>query len=221
MVAAEITTDLVNLAIGLAWPVVIGAIAWRLLPTLRRVLASRGFTIHAGGMEISVQEASDALGERVEDLREQVLALKARLESGGAEAASAPIAQGLPGLAAVLWVDDYPENNAFEVEALQRKDVRVLQASTTDEGLRMLDAHPDTAALITDMGRTEDGRTKDEAGLELIAAARERRPELPILVYASAPAIARSGGKALAAGASCVTSSATELFDRLGRIGLR
>jgi CheY-like chemotaxis protein len=226
--AADVTTDLVELLTGLAWPVVIGVILWRLLPQIKQVLQSRGFTINAGGMEISVQEASETLGERVEDLREQLSALKARVEAGGpgteeaaAGAPALPMADGLRGLAAILWVDDHPENNVFEVEALRRKDVRVLQAKTTEEGLRALDAHPEIAALITDMGRVEDGRPKLEAGVELIKAVRERRPELPILVYASAPAVARSGDNARAAGATHVTSSATELLDALGRIGLR
>jgi CheY-like chemotaxis protein len=221
-------SEAVDLLTGLAWPVLVGLVVWKLLPSIRRVIDSRGFTIHAGGMEISVQEASQALGERLEDLREQLSALRAEVEHGASgaalesapvTAAASPIATGLAGLAAVLWVDDYPENNAFEVETLRRKDVRVLQAGSTDEGVRMLDDHPEIAALITDMGRKENGRVHDEAGVDLIELALARRPELPVLVYASAPAIARSGEKARAAGARIATASATELLDALGRIG--
>ena len=225
--AADLTTDVVDLLTGLAWPVVAGVVLWRLLPTIRRVLASRGFTINAGGMEISVQQASENLTERIEDLREQLSALKETVEEAQpaaareATGAPSPIAAGLPSLHVVLWVDDFPENNAFEVDALRRKGVRVLQARTTAEGLRLLDAHPDTSAVITDMGRTEDGHAVDEAGIELVQRVRERRPELPVFVYASAPAVARTRAKALAAGATFVTSSATELLEALGRAGLR
>ena len=220
--AADITTDAVDLLTGLAWPVLIGLALWRLLPTIREVLASRGFTIHAGGMEISVQQASDNLTERIEDLREQVSALKAGsagLESMPADAS--PIAAGLPELRAVVWVDDYPENNAYEVDVLRRKGVAVHQARTTAEGLRLLDDRADVAAVITDMGRTEDGVTKDTAGLELIAQVRQRQPQLPVLVYASAPTVARTREAALAEGATFVTASATELLEALGRAGLR
>ena len=225
--AADFSTDVVELITGVAWPLVIGVAIWRLLPTIKRVLASRGFTINAGGMQISVQQASENLTERLEDLREQVSALKAHVEAGGPSATSesspawSPIAEGLPGLSAVIWVDDFPENNAYEVDTLRRKGVRVLQAGTTSEGLRLLDSHPDTSAIITDMGRTEDGQAKDKAGIELIAQVRERRPELPVLVYASAPAVARTRTAALEAGATFVTSSATELLEELGRAGLR
>ena len=225
--AAALSTDRVDLITGVAWPLVIGVAVWRLLPTIKRVLSSRGFTINAGGMEISVQQASENLTERLEDLREQVSSLKAHLDAGGpaaageATAAASPISEGLSRLSAVVWVDDYPENNAFEVDSLRRKGVRVFQARSTPEGLRLLDSHPDTSAVITDMGRTEDGETKDEAGLELIASVRERRPELPVLLYASAPAIARTRASALEAGAAIATSSATELLEELGRVGLQ
>lgn len=222
LLAADITTDAVDLLTGLAWPVLIGLVVWRLLPAIREVLASRGFTIHAGGMEISVQQASDNLTERIEDLREQVSALKAGstgLESTAADAS--PIAAGLPELRAVVWVDDYPENNAYEVDVLRRKGVAVHQARTTAEGLRLLDDRADVAAVITDMGRTEDGVTKDTAGLELIAQVRRRQPQLPVLVYASAPTVARTREAALTDGATFVTSSATELLEALGRAGLR
>lgn len=220
--AVDITTDVVDLLTGLAWPVVAGVVLWRLLPAIRGVLASRGFTISAGGMQISVQQASENLTERIEDLREQLSALKETVDGDGARdatGAASPIAEGLPGLAAVLWIDDFPENNAFEVDALRRKNVRVLQGRSTAEGLRLLDSHPETSAVITDMGRTEDGHADDEAGIELTTRVRERDPELPVLVYASAPAVARTRAKALDAGATFVTSSATELLEALARTG--
>jgi CheY-like chemotaxis protein len=221
---ASLRTDLVDLVTSLAWPVVIGLIVWKLLPTVRKVIASRSFTVTAGGMSISVQEASQQLGERLEDVREQVSALKAQVEGAAppeADGAASPITRGLPGLRAVLWVDDYPENNAFEVESLVRRGVRVLQARSTAEALGIADGRPDVDVAITDMGRREDGAERPQAGIELTTLLRERRPDLPILVYASAPAVARSRDAATAAGASFVTSSATELLDELGRIGLR
>jgi CheY-like chemotaxis protein len=223
IVGADISTDVVDLMTGLAWPVLLAVVIWRLMPLIRDVLASRGFTVHAGGMEISVQEASTALGERIEDVREQVSAIKQQLDGSTGESdsrRSSPLAQGLPALSSVIWVDDFPENNAFEVETLRRKGVRVTQARSTTDALRRLDAQPSFSAVITDMGRTENGESKSEAGIDLIAGVRERDPDVPIFVYASAPAIARSGPSALTAGATFATSSATELLEALGRLGL-
>ena len=42
-----------------------------------------------------------------------------------------------------------------------------------------------------------------------------------MLVYASAPTVARTREEALTDGATFVTSSATELLEALGRAGLR
>src|SRR3954447_1077558 len=91
--------DAVDLITGLAWPVVVGVVLWRLLPTFRDIIRSRAFTVTAGGMEISVQQASDQLASRLDDVREQVSALTTD---------SVDPTEGLQRLRRVLWVDDYP-----------------------------------------------------------------------------------------------------------------
>jgi CheY-like chemotaxis protein len=203
-------SDFVDLVTGLAWPVVVGLVLWRLLPGIRDVIRSRGFTVSAGGMEISVQAASDQLATRLDDVRDQVAALKS-----GAPAAEAT-GEGIRELKRVLWVDDYPQNNAFEMDALQRKGVDVLVAKRTAEALGLLKAHPDVRAVISDLGRDDDGQ---DAGVQLLRALAERGEDLPVLIYSSAPAVARWGDAARAAGARLVTSSATELMDTLAHLG--
>lgn len=63
---------------SLAWPVLAGVALLVLLPTVRRIIASRGFTVKFGGAKISVQEASDQLRRQVEDLQDHVVELKQR-----------------------------------------------------------------------------------------------------------------------------------------------
>ena len=202
--------DAVNLLTGLAWPVLIGFVIWQLLPNIRSVLQSRSFSVKAGGMEISVQDASDQVARRLEDLREQVSTLRA-------QTGDAPGPDGLQKLHTVLWVDDYPENNAFEVDALLRNHIDVIQAKSTSEAVgkavgRKMDA------VITDMGRTGEG---ENAGLDLLRTLKDHEIDAPVIVYASAAAVARTRDEARELGAVCVTSSATELLDMLSRLGLR
>jgi hypothetical protein len=42
-----------------AWPIMIGNVLWRMWPSIRKIIDSRGFTVKYGGMEVSVQDASD------------------------------------------------------------------------------------------------------------------------------------------------------------------
>ena len=162
-------------------------------------------------MEISVEDVSLKIKGQLDDLREQISALKA--QQGDAE--SVPIGEGLRNLRAVLWVDDYPENNAFERDALLRKQITVVQAASTREAIGKATSRS-FDAIITDMGREADG---EDAGLELLKALKEHNIAAPVIVYASAPAVARTRAAALALGASCVTSSGTELLGMLAAVG--
>jgi CheY-like chemotaxis protein len=226
-VGASSGENVVNLVTGLAWPVLVGVILWRLLPSIRDVVRSRAFTVKAGGMEISVQQASDQLASRLEDLREHVIGLGEQVApDAGAEAGESPegVAAAAAGgtvaprrLQTLLWVDDYPENNAFEVDTLKRKGVDVIQAATTDEALGAVRGGRSVDVIVTDMGRQGEG---DDAGLKLLRALRDLGITTPVIVYASAPAVARTRSQALELGAMSATSSATELFDLLARLGL-
>jgi CheY-like chemotaxis protein len=223
-------SEVVDSLVGLGWVLLVVFVVWKLLPTIRTVVASRSLTIKAGGAEISVQQASDTLAQSVEDLREQLTALKAQVEAAGTIAepegamdakAASPIAAGVPKLRRVLWVDDHPENNVYEVQSLRRKDVAVDQVTSTAEGLSALFHAPGRYdVVITDMGRRENDHDVPNAGLDFIERVREEDATTPIFVYASAAAVNRWEDAITAAGGNGVTSSATELLAMIGRVGL-
>jgi CheY-like chemotaxis protein len=230
VVVADFAGDVRSLT-GVAWVLVVAVVIWKLLPTIRKVISSRGFTIKAGGAEISVQQASDTLAHSVEDLREQFTALKAQVEAGADASpagsrsetpAPSPISEGVPQLHRVLWVDDHPENNVYEVQALNRKDVTVDQVTSTADGLSAT-LHSSTPydVIITDVGRRENGQERPQAGLDFIEQLREEDVTTPVFVYASANAVGRLRDAIMASGANGATSSATELLEMLGRVGLR
>jgi CheY-like chemotaxis protein/outer membrane murein-binding lipoprotein Lpp len=215
-------SDTVELVKGVVWPVLLVLIGWRLYPTIRNVIESRGFTVKAGGAEITVQQASDQLAVQVDDLRTQVSTLRAQLDSvapnGDAAAYHSPT-DTVSQLRRVLWVDDHPENNAFEIAALRRRGVEIIEAKSTRQAESILNSGQPVDAVITDMGRDEEDGFKPDAGLELIGKVTGPGAGIPAVVYTSANALARTRDSAMGAGATGATSSGTELLDILGRLG--
>lgn len=120
----------------------------------------------------------------------------------------------------VLWVDDRPQNNALIIDRLERNGIRVDIAKATGEALALIDKRR-YGAILTDMGRTEDGVRAPDAGLHLIEVVRARGVSVPIIVYSSSRGTAGSTrDRALLAGATLVTGSTTDLTAELAILGL-
>nr|BFE82417.1 hypothetical protein GCM10020093_050180 [Planobispora longispora] len=155
--------ELINAIAALAWPLIVGIVVWRLFPVIKEIARSRGFTVNIGGAELTVQEIS-------EKLLESTAVIQGRLASAPPEEPEA-----LPDryLRRVLWVDDVPANNAYEVAQLEALGVEVIRALSTGEGMAALrGATVPFDAVISDMSREEDGFYNRDAGLDL---AREMR----------------------------------------------
>jgi CheY-like chemotaxis protein len=211
-------SDTVDLVLGLIWPVLIAIAVLFLYPTIKRLMESRGFAVKVGMAEITVQQASDQLSAQVDDIREQVAALKERVDAAHGAAPEPSPSDGAP--RSVLWVDDHPENNVYEIAALEGKGLHVVRAQSTAEAGSALGSNGQFGAIISDMGRVEDGAFKADAGLSLIGMVRDQGLDSPVLIYSSAPTIARTREQALQAGAAGATASATELMQMLSRLGI-
>jgi CheY-like chemotaxis protein len=209
-------------AIGsLLWPLLLAVVVFRVLPhlpgtvaDLRQALRTRAFKVKVGGVELSVEQATEQLRRQVTDLQTQVAAQLAE-RGPAAAAAAAAAAQPYQGRPTVPWVDDRPEGNALELAKLRDDGVEVLQARSTAEAMDVLTLRRGVQAVITDLGRGEGGEYRPHAGLELLRQLREAGFELPVLVYTSARGVARDREDAVAAGAALVTASPTELFAAL------
>ncbi len=207
---------------SLAWPVIVGLLVWKLLPFVKAIIESRAFSIKVAGMEISVQDATDQLRTQIEDLQRQVLALRTG-EGPAAESdqpagatsrslASEPAAGG-----AVLWVDDHPSANAFEIAQLQSMGVPVIKAQTTAEAMEAIGRHAGIRAIISDMGRQEGGTYHGRAGIELLTALRHAGVDAPYVIYTTAKYAKQRDDEVKAAGGDGAISSQVELLGWLRR----
>ena len=72
--------------------------------------------------------------------------------------------------------------------------------------------------VISDMGRTEDGGGKPDAGILLLERMKEEDISTPVLFYSSEGAVKRYGQRAIAAGALAITSSPLDIFQFIQHI---
>lgn len=112
----------------------------------------------------------------------------------------------------ILWVDDNPSNNAYEVATLRSEGATVVEALATSEAmLRLRSGHEVFDVIVTDMSRQEGAAYRRDAGLELIRLVRDLDASLPIIVY-SAPITKASARSAVDAGAVAALNDPTELI---------
>ena len=120
--------------------------------------------------------------------------------------------------ATILWVDDNPDDNALELAKLRDDGLEVLLARSTAEAMDVLSLRRVVRAIVTDLGRSEDGEFRSHAGLALLRQLGEAEQDQPVLVYTSSRRVELDRQDALEAGATAVTASPTELFAALRRL---
>jgi CheY-like chemotaxis protein len=211
-------------AIGsLLWPLLVAVLLIRVIPhipgvvaDLRRAMRTRAFTVKIGGVELSVEEATEQLRRQVTDLQAHMadqLAEPGEVDAAapaGIDPAAPPVAD--QGRTTVLWVDDNPDDNALELAKLRDDGVEVLLARSTAEAMDVLSLRRGVRAVVTDLGRSEDGEFRSHAGLALLRQLHEAEQDQPVLVYTSSRRVELDRQDALDAGATVVTSSPVELF---------
>ncbi len=209
--------ELLSSIADLAWPAVVllGLVLFArpLAGLLRSGSEREEVTIEVGGQRVTLGKFREQQNEVVLDLRRQLDDLRRQVAGGPPD----PPPEQRP--AAVLWVDDRPENNALLIDQLMTGGVRVDTARTTAEGLALA-SRRDYGAVISDMGRREDGSYRTTAGLDLARALRAAGDDTPLLMFTSSRAVREHGNEARAAGAQAVTSSAVDLIAFLRENGV-
>ena len=215
----HIGTSMQGLA-ALAWPVIIVLLLLTFRDAVKDVLSSaksRKFTVRVGGNELTMEENSTQQRILISDLQTQIIAMQKTLD-GLTVAPSAspmtPLEAKSNKVKSILWVDDKPRNNASLIEILRTSGIDVETALSTTEALDSLNRR-NFDRVISDMGRTEDGRFNGRAGLDLVRDIRAMPSDVPIIIFSSSRSARTYGQEALAAGANEITSSSTRLRSAL------
>ena len=177
--AVKLIEAMTKLFGALAWPVLVLFVLIRFGPALRKFAEGLSeLTFKGAGFEASAkrQQAVDSLTAAVVARPEA----SANVDIGPKEARAAavqvvtdlatPRAMRRAARSVVLWVDDRPNNNVHEREALEALGVQFVLAVSTDEALERIKQRP-IDAIISDMGRPPDS----QAGYTLLEEAADYR----------------------------------------------
>ncbi|MFZ2404176.1 MAG: response regulator [Methylobacter sp.] len=217
----ESLAELLDALARLMWPALVAVVLWKLYPELQKAIRTRCLTVKYGDMEVTVQESSDQLKKQIADLQNQVLIIARTLhgrknfaQSDKTSPELAPTADHYPTVKQILWVDDVPENNAYEIMKLKEDGLQIIQVQSTAQAMEVIKrGELDIDIVISDMARKENSIYKPFAGISLIKAVRDARPDVPVIVYSSAEGVEASGQRAIEAGAYGITASPLELFQ--------
>jgi hypothetical protein len=143
--ATKLVESISKLIAVLVWPAIILFVLVRFGPGIREFFSSVGeFSLKAGGIEASAKrkqaEAVAALAAAAVSSPDKATSPTSKVEE--ARAAATVVAETVtPNLirrasnAKVLWVDDRPDNNVYERQALSALGVSFVLATSTEEAL--------------------------------------------------------------------------------------
>ncbi|RMD57443.1 response regulator [Candidatus Parcubacteria bacterium] len=226
----EQLASLINSLSSLLWPLLVFFVLWKFAPAIRGIIESaqaRKFTLKIGGQELTMEEVSQQQQNLIADLQAQLNELSKvveRLQRGQEVAKAAqdtgeevaqPSREHVP--YRLLWVDDNPKNNSYFLQLLSDAGVQVDLAVSTEEALSRL-RDKTYRAVISDMGRKENGKFNPRAGLDLLEQIRQMDSDLPVVFYVSRRQAAEKGETARRLGATLITSSPTTLAGFLKEV---
>lgn len=215
--AATTTPALISSIAQILWPVVVllglSVFARPLAGLIRSGSDREDVTIELGGQRVTFGKFREQQNEATNDLRRQLDELQRQVKGAPEPEMRADAPRS------VLWVDDQPENNALFIDQLQTDGVTVDVARATAEGMERL-GRRSYGAVITDMGRSEGGEHRPDAGLDLVRRVRATGDTTPVLVFTSPRAVRDRGQEARDAGAQDITSSGTGLLAFLRSVGV-
>jgi CheY-like chemotaxis protein len=201
----------------LVWPAVLLFILIRFGRDLRDFIASLGeLSVKGAGFEASLKrkqaEVAAALAAAVAsrsdgDVSRESAAQEAKIAADIVSEVVTSRAVRRASRSTVLWVDDRPDNNIYERQALEALGVSFALATSTEEALRKISKQR-FDAIISDMGRPPDSR----AGYTLLDQLRASGDQTPFIIYASSRD-PKHVAESRRHGAIGCTNNANELFE--------
>jgi CheY-like chemotaxis protein len=223
--AVKLIDALTKLLGVLLWPAVVLFVLIRFGAALRDFIASMGeFSLKGVGFEATAKrkaEAAAALAAAAASHAEPGAAPDARARDARAAAdvvseIVTPRMIRRAGRSTVLWVDDRPNNNVHERQALEALGVSFVLATSTEEATEKLNLGS-FDAIISDMSRPPDPR----AGYTLLDKLRAAGNQTPFIIYAGSRD-PEHRADAIRHGAVGCTNRPDELFEMvlraLGRV---
>ena len=179
-------TKLLNVLI---WPAIILFILIRFGRELRDFFSSLGeLSLKGAGFEASLKRkqaevvaalSAAAASKPDGDKTRESVAKEAMIAADVVADFVTPRAIRRASRSTVLWVDDNPNNNSYERQALEALGVSFVLAISTDEALKKI-SRQRFDAIISDMGRPPDPR----AGYTLLDKLRSSGDQTPFIIYA-------------------------------------
>lgn len=184
---AEATSKILS---ALVWPVLFFSIFLYFGPTLKNFFSNADeFSIKGGGFEATIKQKKAEVAAALfaaSVVRQPTTNSAAPIAYKEKEAAifavnsvNQQLIQRARG-AKILWVDEKPENNVYERQALEAIGISFVTVSDSDVAIKKLKTEK-FDAVISDMSRPPDIR----AGYTLLEKLKSNEINLPFIIYSS------------------------------------
>ncbi len=174
-------------------------------------------------MELNVQNMADQLSEQIHELQKKAFELQCQIEDNTnvKRDSSKPLNGLIKKKWRVLWVTGKHENHAFEIDYLEKDNVEVIRAHSTNEAMEILNVQADIIdVIVTGVSRKENEVNNPQAGLELLKKVKNGGFKTPVFVMCSEKSIKEYYQKLKDEGAIEATSSSLDLLGFLKGAGI-
>jgi len=218
MISAELIHAIARLITSLFWPLIVVVIVFYFGPPIKRFLQqSEEATVSGMGLEatfkrdvesallygLSVAEESDLPNQMTkEQIDELISEFSTYIEPKTQEGFSQ---------ASLLWVDDTPANNVYEIETFESLGVEIDLSESTLNAIEKI-RNNEYGVIISNMGRPEG----DYAGYDLLERKQEIGDTTPYIIY-SYPVSEEHKQMAQERGAFGSTDASRELYSMVSR----
>ena len=202
---------------AIIWPAIALFVLWRFGPALREFIANMSeFSLKAPGIEASGrrQQVEAAAALAAASVSHPDAAASPETAARDARAAVQVVADVVTprvmrraGQSTILWVDDRPNGNVNERQALEALGISIVLSTSTDDALDKL-KHSSFDVIISDMRRPPDSL----AGYTLLDKLRVSGDQTPYIIYAGSRSSADQM-EARSKGAIGCTNRPNELFE--------
>lgn len=210
----------VSLLQVISWPLIVFFLLFSLRKPLKKFIENMSeINLKAGGVEATLKKQIEVAAS----LGAAEAAASIADEAKNGKKPSSGDSQGIANLvgqivtpqtsrqlhdAKVLWVDDIPDNNIYQKEALGALGIRFTESRSTDDAVEKL-KETSFDAIISDMGRPPD----KQAGYTLLDKIKQMNITTPVIIYARGGNRPENRAEARRRGAFASVSSPQMLFE--------